>query len=204
MIPALSATRSVMVATVALRVTVVAPLRADPTQAIPRIGVLTSSAPNAPREEGLRSGLRELGYVDAKALRIIACGLVLALSSVALTWAADLPTADPQTLGFSSERLARIGPAIQRETEKGQYPGAVMLVARNGRIVYFESVGHLDPASGKAMAKDAIFRLYSMTKPYTSVAIMMLMEEGKLRVTDPVSKYIPAFANLQVSADEWR
>ena len=136
-----------------------------------------------------------------KALRIIACGLVLALSSVALTWAADLPTADPQSLGFSSERLARIGPAIQRETEKGQYPGAVMLVARNGRIVYFESVGQLDPASGKPMTKDAIFRLYSMTKPYTSVAIMMLMEEGKLRVTDPVSKYIPAFANLQVSVE---
>jgi CubicO group peptidase (beta-lactamase class C family) len=118
-----------------------------------------------------------------------------------LTWAADLPTADPQSLGFSSERLARIGPAIQREIETGQYPGAVMLVARNGRIVYFESVGQLDPASGKPMTKDAIFRLYSMTKPYTSVAIMMLMEEGKLRVTDPVSKYIPAFANLQVSVE---
>ena len=136
-----------------------------------------------------------------KALRIIACGLALALSSVTLTWAADLPTADPQSLGFSSERLARIGPAIQREIEAGQYPGAVMLVARNGRMVYFESVGQLDPASGKPMTKDAIFRLYSMTKPYTSVAIMMLMEEGKLRVTDPVSKYIPAFANLQVSTE---
>ena len=136
-----------------------------------------------------------------KALRIIACGLVLALSSVTLTRAADLPTADPQSLGFSSERLARIGPAIQREIEAGQYPGAVMLVARNGQMVYFESVGQLDPASGKPMTKDAIFRLYSMTKPYTSVAIMMLMEEGKLRVTDPVSKYIPAFANLQVSAE---
>ncbi len=136
-----------------------------------------------------------------KALRIIACGLGLALSAVAPSWAADLATADPQSLGFSSERLARIGPAIQRETEKGQYPGAVMLVARNGRIVYFESVGQLDPASGKPMMKDAIFRLYSMTKPYTSVAIMLLMEEGKLRVTDPVSKYIPAFANLQVSVE---
>jgi CubicO group peptidase (beta-lactamase class C family) len=135
------------------------------------------------------------------ALRIIACGLVLALSSVALTWAADLPTADPQSLGFSSERLARIGPAIQQETEKGQYPGAVMLVARNGRIVYFESVGQLDPARDKPMTKDAIFRLYSMTKPYASVAVMMLMEEGKLRVTDPVSKYIPAFSNLQVSVE---
>ena len=134
-----------------------------------------------------------------KALRNITCGLALALSAVALTWAAELPTAKPESLGFSSERLARIGPAIQREIDKGQYPGAVMLVARKGRIVYFESLGQLDPASGKPMRKDAIFRLYSMTKPYTSVAIMMLMEEGKLRVTDPVSRYIPAFTNLQVS-----
>ena len=137
-----------------------------------------------------------------KGLRIIAWGLALALSSVTLTWAADLPTADPQGLGFSVDRLGRIGPVIQREAEKGQYPGAVMLVVRNGRIVYFESVGQLDPASGKPMPKDAIFRLYSMTKPFTSVAVMMLMEEGKLRVTDPVSKYIPAFANLQVSVEK--
>jgi CubicO group peptidase (beta-lactamase class C family) len=134
-----------------------------------------------------------------KALRSIVCGLIPALSFVALTWAAELPKADPASLGFSAERLARIGPTIQREIEKGQYPGAVMLVARKGKVVYFEGVGQLDSASGKPMTKDAIFRLYSMTKPYTSVAIMMLMEEGKLRVTDPVSKYIPAFANLQVS-----
>jgi CubicO group peptidase (beta-lactamase class C family) len=136
-----------------------------------------------------------------KALRSIASVLVLALSAVASTWAADLPTADPQSLGFSPERLARIRPVIQREIEQGQYPGAVMLVARNGRIVYFESVGQLDPGSGEAMKTDAIFRLYSMTKPYTSVAIMMLMEEGKLRLTDPLSKYIPQFANLQVSVE---
>lgn len=136
-----------------------------------------------------------------KALRIITNGLVLALSSVVLTWAADLPMGDPKSLGFSPERLARIKPAIQREIEKGRYPGAVMLVARNGRIVYFETVGQLDPAGGKPMTKDAVFRLYSMTKPYTSVAIMMLMEEGRLRMTDPVSRYIPAFANLQVSVE---
>lgn len=126
-------------------------------------------------------------------------GLLFAFSSAAAAWAADLPTALPEDLGFSSERLGRIGPVIQGEIDKGQYPGAVILVARQGKIVYFESIGHLDPASGKPMTKDAIFRLYSMTKPYTSVAIMMLMEEGKLRVTDPVSKFIPAFANLQVS-----
>jgi CubicO group peptidase (beta-lactamase class C family) len=133
------------------------------------------------------------------AFRSFVWSLILAFSVAAVTWAADLPTATPEDLGFSSERLARIGPAIQGEIERGQYPGAVILVARKGQIVYFESFGQLDPASGKPMTKDAIFRLYSMTKPYTSVAAMMLMEEGRLRVTDPVSKYIPAFAKLEVS-----
>lgn len=134
-----------------------------------------------------------------RALPNIAAGWLLAVSLAAVAWAADLTTGDPEKLGFSAERLARIKPVIQREIEHRQYPGAVMLVARKGRIVYFESAGQLDPASGKAMTKDAIFRLYSMTKPYTSVAVMMLMEEGKLRLTDPVSRYLPALANLQVS-----
>jgi CubicO group peptidase (beta-lactamase class C family) len=131
--------------------------------------------------------------------RSFVCSLILAFCVAAVTWAADLPSAPPENLGFSSERLARIGPVIKAEIEKGQYPGAVILVARKGQIVYFESFGQLDPAGGRPMTKDAIFRLYSMTKPYTSVAAMMLMEEGRLRLTDPVSKYIPAFAKLEVS-----
>ena len=134
-----------------------------------------------------------------KALRSIAGGLILTLSGAAFTWAAGLPSASPEDLGFSSERLARIAPVIQGEIDKGQYPGAVMLVARKGKVIYFESVGQLDPANGKPMGKDAIFRLYSMTKAYTSVAAMMLMEEGKLRLNDPVSKYLPALAKLEVS-----
>ena len=129
---------------------------------------------------------------------LIGC-LILAFSVASVSWAADLPSASPESLGFSPERLARIGPVIQGEIEKGQYPGAVLLVARKGKVVYFESIGQLDPANGAPMTKDAIFRLYSMTKPYTSVAAMMLMEEGRLRLTDPVSKYIPAFAKLEVS-----
>ena len=134
-----------------------------------------------------------------KALRSIAAGLILTLSGAAFTWAAGLPSASPEDLGFSSERLARIAPVIQGEIDKGQYPGAVMLVARKGKVIYFESVGQLDPANGKPMGKDAIFRLYSMTKAYTSVAAMMLMEEGKLRLIDSVSKYLPALGKLEVS-----
>jgi len=132
------------------------------------------------------------------ALHQLASGLFL-VYAMGAAGAADLLPAAPESLGFSSERLARIGPVIQGEIEKGQYPGAVMLVARKGKVVYFESVGQLDPATGKPMRKDAIFRLYSMTKAYTSVAAMMLMEEGKLRLTDPVSKYLPALGKLEVS-----
>jgi CubicO group peptidase (beta-lactamase class C family) len=132
-------------------------------------------------------------------LRDVAWGLVLAWLATSLAWAADLTVTDPGSLGIAPERLTRIAPVIKAEIDKGQYPGAVMLVVRKGKIVYFDSVGQLDPAGGKPMPKDAIFRLYSMTKPYTSVAAMMLMEEGKLRMTDPVSKYLPALANLQVS-----
>ena len=129
---------------------------------------------------------------------LVGC-LILAFAVAAFARAAELPSAAPEDLGFSPERLARIGPVIKGEIEKGQYPGAVILVARKGKVVYFESIGQLDPAGGKPMTKDAIFRLYSMTKPYTSVAAMMLMEEGRLRLTDPVAKYIPAFAKLEVS-----
>jgi len=121
------------------------------------------------------------------------------LCTATISAAADLPSAMPEEMGFSSERLARIGPVIQGEIDKGQYPGAVILVARKGKIIYFEGFGQLDPTSARPIAKDAIFRLYSMTKPYVSVAAMMLMEEGRLRVTDPVSKYIPALAKLEVS-----
>jgi len=132
------------------------------------------------------------------AFRNSVAGLALTLSAVAAC-AVDLPSATPESVGFSSERLARIGKVLAGEIEKGQYPGAVVLVARKGKIAYFETFGKLDPATGKPMTKDAIFRLYSMTKPYTSVAAMMLVEEGRLRLTDPVSKYIPSFAKLEVS-----
>ncbi|MEO8159045.1 MAG: serine hydrolase domain-containing protein [Betaproteobacteria bacterium] len=132
-------------------------------------------------------------------LQRIVCTSIVAFFAAAASWAAELPTAAPEDVGFSASRLARIAPVIQGEIDKGQYPGAVMLVARKGKVIYFESVGQLDPASGKPMGKDAIFRLYSMTKAYTSVAAMMLMEEGKLRLTDSVSKFLPALANLQVS-----
>lgn len=111
-----------------------------------------------------------------------------------------LETAKPEEVGLSTERLARIGPALNRQIDAHSFPGAVALVARKGRIAYFEAIGRLDPKTGTPMAKDAIFRLYSMTKPFTSVGLMMLVEEGRVRLTDPVGIYLPQLANLQVAA----
>src|SRR5712692_11839726 len=114
-------------------------------------------------------------------------------------WAQPLPTAKPEQVGMSSERLARLGPALKAQIANERFPGAVVLVARKGKIAYFESVGQRDPATGAPMTKDAIFRLYSMTKPFTSVATMMLLEDGRLLLNDHVSKYIPKLKGLQVS-----
>jgi len=88
---------------------------------------------------------------------------------------------------------------FKTEVEQGKLPGAVVVVARKGKIAYFESFGHRDKASGARMTNDTIFRIYSMTKPLVSVAAMMLMEEGRLQLTDPVSKFLPELSKLQVS-----
>ena len=113
--------------------------------------------------------------------------------------AAALPAANPEDVGLSKDRLARIGPALSRQIEAKSFPGAVAIVVRKGRVAYFETVGQLDPATGAAMSKDAIFRLYSMTKPFTSVAAMILVEDGRLRLTDPIGMYLPALAKMDVA-----
>jgi len=108
--------------------------------------------------------------------------------SAALGWAQGLPTAKPEQVGFSPERLARLTAAFKAEVDKGQLPGAVIAVARKGKIVYFEAVGFRDKATGSPMQKDSIFRIYSMTKPLASTAAMILVEEGKIQLTDPVCR----------------
>ena len=111
-------------------------------------------------------------------------------------FAADLPTAAPADVGIG--RLDRISQMFKADTDAKRIPGAVVMLARNGRVVYHEAFGVLDPASGAPMQKDSIFRMYSMTKPVTGVAVLMLMEEGKIRLTDPVSKYLPALKSPKV------
>jgi CubicO group peptidase (beta-lactamase class C family) len=112
-----------------------------------------------------------------------------------------LAPAAPEEIGMSATRLARLGAVMQGEVERGRVPGAVALIARRGRIAFFESFGRRDPVSGAPMAKDAIFRIYSMTKPITSVAAMMLWEEGKFLLGDPIAKYLPEFSDLQVAVE---
>jgi CubicO group peptidase (beta-lactamase class C family) len=108
-----------------------------------------------------------------------------------------LSYAPSETLGFVPERLERLTTIMARQVEEKKAPGVSMLIARQGKVAYRDFVGALRPG-GPVMTKDAIFRIYSMTKPIVSVAAMMLVEEGRLLITDPVSKYIPAFANVKV------
>jgi CubicO group peptidase (beta-lactamase class C family) len=114
----------------------------------------------------------------------------------------EMPRADkPENVGMSSQRLQRIRDALQADIDEGIVPGAVALIARRGKIAFLEALGYRDRETGAAIATDTIFRIASMTKPFTSVATMMLAEEGKLLLADPVSRYIPEFANLKVAVD---
>jgi CubicO group peptidase (beta-lactamase class C family) len=113
-------------------------------------------------------------------------------------WAGDIPTVDPEVVGLSSERLERYSAAMEAGIEAGHFPGAVAAVARNGKIAFFESYGLRDKEAGLPMGDDAIFRIASMTKAITGVAVMMLYEEGHFSLNDPVLKYIPSFKNSRV------
>ena len=108
-------------------------------------------------------------------------------------------TARPEDVGLSSERLKRIGELMQRHIAAKTFSGAVSLVARNGRIAHLETHGLMDLETKKPMQKDAIFRIMSMTKPVVGVATLMLVEDGKVRLTDPISKFIPELQGLSVT-----
>jgi CubicO group peptidase (beta-lactamase class C family) len=135
-------------------------------------------------------------------------GKVICLSAVATciafsALAQGLPKASqPEDVGFSSERLKRVTSAFQTDVDKGTIPGAVVLIARNGKVAYLEAIGFQDREKKVPMSTDAIFQIASMTKPFTSVAIMMLVEEGKILLSDPASVYLPEFKTLQVGVEK--
>ena len=109
-----------------------------------------------------------------------------------------LPRAVPEDVGMSTSRLERITPVMQGWVDDGKIPGALTMIAREGRLVHFEKFGTQDVASAKPIGFDTIFRIYSMTKPITSIAVMMLYEEGHFQLGTPVSELIPAFKDMQV------
>ena len=128
---------------------------------------------------------------------LLLCGAIYALPTISLA-----QTASPESVGMSTDRLARIGPAVMREVGNGVVPGAVTLIARDGKIVHYEATGFLDNDKTRPMPKDAVFRAFSMTKPFTSVATMMLLEEGRLQLGDPISKWMPELKAMQVAVEK--
>jgi len=136
--------------------------------------------------------------IRIKSIGLVATLLVGILAANCL--AEDPKTVAPESVGLSSERLARIDKVMQQEIDQKKTGGIVVLVARRGSIVYHKAFGYADIESGKKMQTDSLFRLYSMTKPVTSVALLSLYEEGKFQLTDPLEKYIPAFKDVKVFA----
>jgi len=126
--------------------------------------------------------------------------LGIVILAVALT-AASLPSDKPEAVGLSSERLQRINQMIQGYIERAEITGAITMVSRRGKVAHFEAQGQIDLEKRAPMRKDAIFRIASMSKPITAVAILILMEEGKLRLTDPVSRFIPEFKDTKVAIE---
>ena len=127
--------------------------------------------------------------------------LSLALLVPVVLQAADLPIVEPESVGFSTERLKKITAFAKRNVEEGMHAGIVTLVARHGKIVHFEAVGQYGIDNEKPMGKDALFRIFSMTKPITTVAMMILYEEDEFQLGDPVSKYLPQFKGQKIWQD---
>jgi CubicO group peptidase (beta-lactamase class C family) len=113
----------------------------------------------------------------------------------------SLPQTKPEALGLSPSRLQTMSDAFKREIDKGTIPGATVMVARRGRIGWFDAIGRQSPSDSRPMTHDTIFRIFSMTKPIVSVGIMMLVEEGHLLLDDPVTKFIPEFSKLRVGVE---
>jgi CubicO group peptidase (beta-lactamase class C family) len=134
-------------------------------------------------------------------LKSLFVSFALLLAFAAGIPAQELQTAKPAEVGFSADRLERITQWLRDESAKNVIPGAVVMVVRNGKIAYFESVGLLDPETKAPMRKDAIFRIYSMSKPITTVAVMMLAEQGKILLDEPIAKYIPSFKDVKVGVE---
>jgi CubicO group peptidase (beta-lactamase class C family) len=142
--------------------------------------------------------------IRLRVLAGVACVLLTQASSSGQSRVAEMPRAAPLEVGLSAAKLAKVKASVQGQVDKRQIAGAVVLVARHGKIGFWESFGKLDLRSGRPMPLDAIFRIYSMTKPITSVAALTLVEGGKIELDDPVGKYLPELKELRVYAGKDR
>ena len=130
--------------------------------------------------------------------KLLTCTCLLIFCIATIAFGQGLPTAMPEEVGVSAERLERIRPVMQNYVDDGRIPGFLTVVARRGKIVHFETIGMRDIEENKPVESDTIFRIYSMSKPITSVAVMMLYEEGHFQLDTSVSDFIPEFKNMQV------
>ncbi|HET6326526.1 MAG TPA: serine hydrolase domain-containing protein [Planctomycetaceae bacterium] len=132
----------------------------------------------------------------------LCCLLLVGSAAFGEAGATEMPQVAPPEAGLSAEKLSKVNSIVQAQVDKKHIAGAVVLVARHGKIALCEAFGKLDVKSGQPMPSDAIFRIYSMTKPITSVAALMLVEEGRLKLDDPVGKYLPELQDLRVYAGQ--
>ena len=133
-----------------------------------------------------------------KKVRNLLIGLAVMLVMAPVS-AKEMSSTKPERQGFSSERLAKLTQLMNAKVEDGTMVGGMGMIARNGKIIYSQTYGQADREAGKVMTDDAIYRIYSMSKPITGVALMMLYEEGKFRLNDPIAMYIPEMVNLQIA-----
>jgi CubicO group peptidase (beta-lactamase class C family) len=144
--------------------------------------------------------MRVMEKLTTKVPRKVLLSLILFLSiNAALPSAGQAPRSNPEAVGISAERLKRVSELMKRHIDAGSFSGWVTLVARNGRVAQLEAQGLMDIETRKPMAPNALFRIMSMTKPVVGVAILMLIEDGKVRLNDPVSRFVPQFKNLKVA-----
>jgi len=129
--------------------------------------------------------------------------LSIPLFALTTAWGAPLPAATPEDAGISSQRLERLTQTMQRLVDTGELAGMVVMVARKGKLVYSKAFGAQNKAAGVPMTEASIFRIYSMTKPVVSVAAMMLVEEGRLTLEEPIAKYLPEFKDMKVAVESF-
>src|ERR1700730_8001672 len=147
------------------------------------------------RIENIRLGWEET-CMNIRALCLALMALLLALPAAATD---PLPRVKPESVGMSSARLARIGEVLRADIERGRIPGAVVAIARKGKLVYFDAFGYRDKAASVPMTTNTIFSIASMTKPMVTVGALQLYEQGRLLLDDPVSNYLPQFAKMQIA-----